>query len=1300
MKHMIRAKRLLSVLLALVLALSALGQLEPPAHAAEPSFGTVLINDAEGQSLKAQLEADGNFIIKLNTDVHAWIGEPGDNRLLPIVRYWCTLGSGIKVLDLNGHDFKLSYDAETGSLGDPYDWMSMGYHLSSWESAKGHPMAMLRVVSGSELVINDAGDIGEINYDGYIDTKCLPGTPYMELRNLIEVDGGKLTVNGGKLHAGRSKKFYCAYDAEYYWAQINGAAVVLNSGQAVINGGNFHGRGYAEIKKGSAPDIRASAIKATGGNLKIYDGEFWGNGCADVLQVSSGATVSVYGGRFSTHKQSDGVCFEGQEAGEIGDAFAYHNTSYGKIGIPASAFREVRTFTEVYRSGTGYLTANQVAAGGADDVSSTIYVFPVENQGGTVYQRVGDSLVELAEGTTIEWDKLTNLRLRFTHDQYYPHNLTGIYEVYGQDYGHTHALISTSPNGKNQVARLDASSGSDNVELNNLPQSAKDALEVGRIYYLTMRDYEKWMTPTETREINYSADSKLIKLKIVPPDLSGVDIDMGLSFENSLNSSGKPQIRLVATGDASWGNLDRWKYDGTISRYELVFMYKDTSNQWKSYTTGTGSIYMPSDIYRGVSQARLTLRLYKGSTKIAEKEVYSDVVCFPDLASSPAADSYGRVLVDRAAGANHDVTLSLAQSTAGTTGLFWHKDGTKLSGSSGLRNYGVTVSSGTAGWYGVGYTIGGKDYFSEQTFYLGTKAGTWNVSISPSATVYDLKADGNAAPRLTASLSGSAATIARYKWHPVSWPEGAKPNALNVLSNPENSNTILISRIFGSAGHETSAFVEGTYKFSVTATDTWGDSVTSDLVSITVRRTPQGLELWQDYQSDSWHEPAYSSLQSKAVEVTDSFIVLHDEYSTDSFRAVFTPENASVASISLTASNDSVSVSGSGDVISITGMGGSSSVITATAETRDGTISASTTVLIPKTRYLVNFPESWLDIEAGENVHRASWVYTDYTAELTWYYSSNGSSFDYEYTEDTFKGNLYYRPLVKIYPNAGVCYPVNILFDYNRTTYYFDAVDRYVITVNGVDHYGADYCGRDYTFSEPLSAAGRYDVIWLYLDPTEKIIDWRDEYISSAVFSLEVPSPGDPKDVTPDSELSTLNLTPLTDGIILTDSVEHVTDVSTIRDRNTSNDAVEDFESYELGETYRDTVWILIDNSYTTPFGGRAFFADKVTAVEPELGAISGAKIANYVMAYVYFTVGDPESIHPSTGGGSLYGDVDLDGDVDAADLTALARHVAKISMISNAGALANADVTKDGSIDAQDLTRLARFVSKIIDTL
>ena len=61
---------------------------------------------------------------------------------------------------------------------------------------------------------------------------------------------------------------------------------------------------------------------------------------------------------------------------------------------------------------------------------------------------------------------------------------------------------------------------------------------------------------------------------------------------------------------------------------------------------------------------------------------------------------------------------------------------------------------------------------------------------------------------------------------------------------------------------------------------------------------------------------------------------------------------------------------------------------------------------------------------------------------------------------------------------------------------------------------------------------------------------------------------------------------------------------------------------------------------------------------------------------------------------------VDLDGDVDAADLTALARHVAKISMISNAGALANADVTKDGSIDAQDLTRLARFVSKIIDTL
>ena len=60
-------------------------------------------------------------------------------------------------------------------------------------------------------------------------------------------------------------------------------------------------------------------------------------------------------------------------------------------------------------------------------------------------------------------------------------------------------------------------------------------------------------------------------------------------------------------------------------------------------------------------------------------------------------------------------------------------------------------------------------------------------------------------------------------------------------------------------------------------------------------------------------------------------------------------------------------------------------------------------------------------------------------------------------------------------------------------------------------------------------------------------------------------------------------------------------------------------------------------------------------------------------------------------------GDLDLDGDVDAEDLTILARHVAGIEVLTDATALANADVDGTGEITAEDLTLHARYVAGII---
>lgn len=63
-------------------------------------------------------------------------------------------------------------------------------------------------------------------------------------------------------------------------------------------------------------------------------------------------------------------------------------------------------------------------------------------------------------------------------------------------------------------------------------------------------------------------------------------------------------------------------------------------------------------------------------------------------------------------------------------------------------------------------------------------------------------------------------------------------------------------------------------------------------------------------------------------------------------------------------------------------------------------------------------------------------------------------------------------------------------------------------------------------------------------------------------------------------------------------------------------------------------------------------------------------------------------------------GDMNLDGEVNADDLTVLARHVAKIEGLTDDYALLSADVDNNGSLSADDLTKLARYVAKIIPSL
>ena len=78
----------------------------------------------------------------------------------------------------------------------------------------------------------------------------------------------------------------------------------------------------------------------------------------------------------------------------------------------------------------------------------------------------------------------------------------------------------------------------------------------------------------------------------------------------------------------------------------------------------------------------------------------------------------------------------------------------------------------------------------------------------------------------------------------------------------------------------------------------------------------------------------------------------------------------------------------------------------------------------------------------------------------------------------------------------------------------------------------------------------------------------------------------------------------------------------------------------------------------------------------------------------------DEECSQPMEGGALQAGDVNQDTNVDAKDLTVLARHLAKIEVITNSLQIKAADTNRDGAITALDLTLLAKYVAKIITTL
>ncbi len=118
---------------------------------------------------------------------------------------------------------------------------------------------------------------------------------------------------------------------------------------------------------------------------------------------------------------------------------------------------------------------------------------------------------------------------------------------------------------------------------------------------------------------------------------------------------------------------------------------------------------------------------------------------------------------------------------------------------------------------------------------------------------------------------------------------------------------------------------------------------------------------------------------------------------------------------------------------------------------------------------------------------------------------------------------------------------------------------------------------------------------------------------------------------------------------------------------------------------------------------------------EDTINSLFGSKIINRMdgtsNVFIYGLTGSTSESFAETNGYTFVstgvyeepsdlGDLNGDGEVNASDLTILARHVGKVETIEDSTYLANADVTGDGEVDASDLTRLAQYVGKIISSL
>ena len=318
-----KSKRLLSLLLVLCMVATLLPVMSMTAFAENPGSVEIVYIGGDEKSdkewmeeLKKALESEGAKHIILTEDITVststtweeevaeWSYHDSEN---PAGYYnsSCIIGVGIrtkgtKTLNLNGYELAYSWDQKSRGKND---WPTF--------------FTFMVIQDGSNVTIEDSSlkKTGSMDIDGYLTGGGTKGTCGHQRDIFLVEGGGTLTINGGEIVAGHSKKNW-VYDGQIYPAdrrfdgyardQINGrVAEVSEGGKIYINGGILKGRGISPRHSNYS---KLATIEINKGYVEVRNAEIWGLGGADLFRWYNGygynaaQQLNIYSGFFNLDK--------------------------------------------------------------------------------------------------------------------------------------------------------------------------------------------------------------------------------------------------------------------------------------------------------------------------------------------------------------------------------------------------------------------------------------------------------------------------------------------------------------------------------------------------------------------------------------------------------------------------------------------------------------------------------------------------------------------------------------------------------------------------------------------------------------------------------------------------------------------------------------------------------------------------------------------------------------------------------------------------------------------------------------